>query len=61
MYKAHQKKMYVAVFGLSIPLMFHAILDLLNLSAAYVKFKTDHSMIYNFVIFAFGYILPVGF
>lgn len=61
MYLAHKKKMYTAVFGLSVPLIFHAIMDLMNLSAEYLEYKNNHVTIYNCITLLFGYIIPVGF
>lgn len=42
MYKAHKKKMCLAMFGLSMPLILHAILDFMNLNAKYLEFKYAH-------------------
>lgn len=42
MYEAHKRKMRLAIFGLSVPLIFHAILDFLNLSPSYLAYKYEH-------------------
>ena len=61
MYEENKNKMRVAMFGLSLPLIFHSIFDLLGLSASFLEFKYNNIYLNNAIIFLFGYILPVGF
>ena len=38
-YKEHKCSLYTVMFGLSLPLVFHSIFDLLDLDSDYVSFK----------------------
>ena len=60
MYEAHKNKMRLAIFGLTMPLFFHATLDFLNTSAAYQIYKYEHLTFANAVTLLFGYVLPVA-
>lgn len=61
LYLAHKRKMYLAMFGLSVPLILHAILDLLNINTSYILFKYNHLEVFNAITIFFGFLIPVGF
>lgn len=60
-YQAHRCTLYLAMYGLSLPLILHSILDLMSLNLGYAKFKYDNITLYNITIFIFGDVIPVGF
>jgi len=61
LYEAHKRTLRLAMFGLSVPLIIHAILDLINMFPAYLQYKYEHLEIFNAITILFGFLVPVGF